>query len=327
MYKKWGLYLSLVTLFTGSVYAHDIPAPGQFEVFGEFIYFMPTFDDNVFVIESPAPTTFPNGKRRNNDFKFYPGFRVGAAYAFCEGNRGLELFYTHLEAKHNKTIDGNFLWATQGTPDFVSVFENYAGSASSSLKATYQNVEAKFSQQTLRYCGVTVAVQAGLEYANLQHRENYEYINLTVPNVGTIQRKSDVWGVGPQLGTSISYELFRSDCGCPSALSLFASASASLLGGQAKITDSDILAGVSLLDITEDSTWLVIPAFHAKMGINYDISFSGLDTYIEVGYEFNTYLRGLSRARFVDDVADGLSFNHRSNFDLQGLYATLALRF
>lgn len=333
MFKRLGLLFSLITLTSGVLFARDLPKPGSLEVSGDFVYLMPTIDDTYFVIDSPITTTFPNGERKNNDFDFRPGFRVGAAYAFCHCNRGLEVSYTYLYSKKHKNVAGNFLWATVGRADFASVFENYTGEASSALSSLYQSAEAKFVQQTLHCCGVNLAFQAGLEYAYFNLRENYEYAITTGTGVGTfgdVRQKCKTWGIGPQVGVSLDYELFRSCGQNPNKLSLFVGTSGSILTGETRVHDfnaTTLSVSTTLLDLTNEDTWRIIPAFHSRVGLNYDIDFCTFGASLEVGYEFSTYLRGISRVLFQDDVADGLSSNNYYNYDLQGLYVSASVRF
>lgn len=325
MSKSRGLFSALLILAASPLLASQYPSAGNLEISGDFLYFMPTVDDTYFVTNSPITSTFPNGTRTNNNFEFSPGFRAGIGYGFCN-SRALELSYSWLGTTQNKTINGSFLWATIGRPDFTSVFENYSGSASSSLSTLYQNFEATFIQQTAKLCGLNVNLQAGIEAAYLRLQETLSY-HITGSVLGTIDQKSRTWGVGPQFGFDLDYEITHFGCRYPSSLSFFAGASGSILTGETKTNENNVLAGALLLNTIEKNAWRVFPAFHANVGFNYDIAICGWDTSFQIGYEFNTYLRGLSRVEYPDDVADGLSYNSYNNYDVQGLFVSAAVRF
>lgn len=331
MLKK--LFLSAV-LMTSGVSALSAasagnfdPSNGQFRVIGEYLYWMPSVDDTYFVIEADATSTFPTGTRRNNDFNFNSGYRVGGAYLFCDCNRELLVRYTNLNFTQRKTVTGDFLWATQGRADFASGFENYAGTASSQLKFLYQNIDAVFAQQLYDCCGLDFAVEFGLEAVELKLNESYTYA-VTGADIGTIDQHSKTTGIGPKVGFAVGYELFTGDCNCPGTLSLNICTAGSLLAADTKTSATNATTGGgTLLDVSDKKSWRVIPALHARVGLNYDMNFGCGDASLEVGYEFTSFLRGLSRTAYPDDVADSLSYNNFYNFDMQGLYVSGSFTF
>lgn len=318
-------------LSASSLSANSHAGAGEWEINAQFLLLKPTFDDTYFVIKSPTSTTFPNGEREHNDFHFEPGFRVGAAYSFCDCPRELLVSYTYLEDDHTKTITGTNLWGTLGRPDFTSGFENFAGSAQSKLDFLYQRLDALYAQEIYNCCGLDVYVQAGLEAAYVRLQEDYAYTNVPTigaPTIGRIDQRSRTSGVGPELGFALDYDFCQSSYG---SFSITFLASGSLLAsdsstrGQNTVFDGTVTD--TLLNVKDRSTWRVIPALHARAGLNYDVRWSCFDLGLEVGYEFSSYLRALSRAGFPDDVADGLAFTHYYNFDVQGLYVSASFRF
>lgn len=328
MLNKLRLCSLLMTACIGSLFANDFynPSNSQWSITGEYLYLLPSIDDAYFVIDSSESTTFPNGTRRDNDFGFQSGFRVGGGYTFCDCNRGLEAYYTRLQFKESKTIDGDFLWATVGRPDFVSAFENYTGSASSSIKYLYQRIDALYDQHIFDCCGLDFAVKFGLEAAELKLRESFTYSS--VASLGTVHQHSKVWGVGPEMGFALGYKIYEGcDCGYPSVLSFNFCSAGSILAADCRTKSNNVLAAVTILDVKDRRSWRVIPAFHTRAGLNFDMCISCFDVSLEVGYEFSSYLRATSRHTFPDDVADGLSYNRYDNFDLQGLYVSATVKF
>lgn len=315
----------LFALSLGSLFATSECCESQWDLSVDFLYLLPTVDDTYFVMDSPITTTFPNGKRKNNDFKFHPGFRVGGAYLIDECGRELQVYYTRLRAKRSTTVSGDFLWATVGRPDLVSLFEDFAGSASSHLNLLYERVDGFLAQHTMQCSDLDLSLRLGLEYAYLRLSEAFTYRDELIDS--TVHQTSKAWGIGPQLGFSVAYDMNPFENWLTGRLGLVAHASGSLLSSQTKASEKNQTVGVTLLDLSDRSTWRVVTALHARVGLKYDACFEWLDASFEVGYEFNTYLRGLARVAFPDDVADGLCYTNYYNFDVQGLYLSATAKF
>lgn len=326
MFTQLRLYALTTALAMGSLCADSQPGPGGLEVSADFLYLMPTFDDTYFVINSPAGSTFPNGSRLNNDFDFKPGFRVGVAGGFGNGCTDFAITYTRLSGNQNRSVSGTNLSATIGRADVAGGFDNYAGTAGSQLHLIHHRVDALVGQKVINCYGVDLSVQFGLEYAFLRLNEanNYE---VTGGATAAINQKSRTWGVGPELGFTLNYLLMQDTPACPGTLTFKALSSGSLLTGETETSQNNTLTGATLLDVTDQTTWRLMPAIHARIGFNYNTFLCDMETSLEIGYEFNSYLRGLSRTIYPDDVADGLSKNVYSNFDLQGLYISAGFNF
>jgi hypothetical protein len=300
--------------------------PGELEFSGDLLYMAPLLDDTYYVFDSPITSTSPSGQRKNNDFEFLPGFRLGLKYGLCECNREATLAFTWLGATQRSTTNGPFLWATVGRADLVSSFENYAGSASSKLNILYERVDALLGQQIYDNCGLNIDLNLGLEYAFLRLSEDYEYASATA--LGLVHQRSRAWAIGPQLGLDLNYCLFQICQFVPGTVSLHVCTSTSILAARSDIREIQTLDGASVANTRDEHAWRLVPALHARVGIKYDACFCSMfDTSLEFGYEFNSYLRGLSRISFPDDVADGLAFTNYYNFDVQGFYVSLAVGF
>ncbi len=339
MFKQ--LFLSVLSV--GSLVAYNHPCPDQWQLSGEFLYMLPTVDDTYYVIQSPTSTSYPNGTKLNNDFSFQPGFRVGAEYSLCSPQREFQVYYTYLGAEQNRTITSSNLWATLGRADFASSFENYTGGATADLHLLYQRLDFTYAQQILNSVGLYLYLEPAIEFAYLRFNEGYSY-SISGGAQGSIQERSKVEGVGPQLGFEFGYDFYNytpvaaaksaqkgSSADCASSvthtLSLAGIFSGSLLASWSKAATVNTLSSDPILNVTASSTWRVIPALHARAGINYDVRFSKWAAALGFGYEFNSYIRGVTRMSFPDDVADGLSSNNYYNFDVQGLYISGAISF
>jgi hypothetical protein len=310
----------------------DTGAEGTLSVSADFVFLKPSVGDTFFAVANPASNTVPNGDRKNNDPDYEPGFRVAGGYQFAGSGRELELAYTRLALDQSKTLGGSFLFATLGTPDFSSNFENYAGSAQSQLDLTYERIDASFAQP-VRVSDLDLSLHFGIEYASLRLREEYRY---TAIGLGQIGESSRTWGIGPQAGIGLAYELLASQGWLPGDLSVGILSSASLLVSQADSRANntiDFTPGngtvdpVTFLDVTDEDTSRIVPAFHTRLGFTWGMPVMGVPAAVSVGYQLDTYLGMLTEVAYPDDVGDGLATTDTQDFDAQGLFVSGTLRF
>ena len=280
-----------------------------------------------FVIKSPATSVLPNGTIRNNDFGFKSGFRLGGVYALCDCKREFQVYYTRLSAGHSKRVSGDRLWGPVGigTIEGEGSLYPFEGTAQSDVHSLYQRVEANFAQQTFDCSGLDVYLQLGFEFASFNYRQNDVYAR-TVGATIDRRQKSKTWGIGPQVGLAVEYDL----CDCseylPGRWSLTGLASGSLLVSESKLRNQQ---GVALthLRAVDDPAWRIVPAVHARIGLNYGTTIQCYETNFEVGYEFNSYFRGLARSGFPNSGTTGLNPVGFYNYDLQGLYISGSMHF
>ncbi len=294
---------------------------GGWSISGGILYLKPMIDDSFFVVNSPVSTTFPNGVRENNDFRFQPGFRLGIAYSSPETGREFQLRYSRLDTDESQFVGGDFLWATLGRADFTSVFENYTGTASSRLDLVYQRTDALISQ-SIPLSSAEAFVQLGVEHASVRLDEGYTYDSGV--NLGTIDQRSRMWGIGPQFGFGCAGTVAEFDSG---VLSVNFLGSASLLVGRTSTYTNNILNAATLVNLADEDASRMIPALHATCGVDYATTVLDLPLRVTFAYEFNSYVRAISRLTFPDDVADGLAVGQFYNFDAHGLYAGATLEF
>jgi len=276
------------------------------------------------VITGTPPTVpLPEGKRENNDFRFKPGWRVFA----CDYATGLEVRYTRLSATQRREITGSTLFATLGNPGTFVLFNSFSGSASSHLNFLYQRVEGIFQMQLGDGCSFDCDVFAGVQYASMRLREKVEYISAT--DTGIVKRKARSWGLGPQVGIDFYYPIPFCSCSCAGndILSVTALASGSLLASKAKHSYLDQATATPNFDVHDESTWRIVPTWNARVGLNYTLSFCCVGAALEVGYEFISYIRALQKTVFVNNDDVSFSFTDFYDFDAQGLYVLLVLKF
>lgn len=309
---------AFLTLFTGTLLASNHPEPGEIGLSAEYLYLMPSLDDTYFVLLSGYDADFPNGTRICNNFDFYPGYRLGAIYSF-DCNQELSLFYTNLKAHQTKKVLGNYLWATMGSADVYTSFENFAGFARSDLNLGYSRLDALIDYK-MYHCGDTsIYLIYGFEYSQLKLREKYTYQILNYTSK-TSDQFSKTWGIGPEFGFEFDYILSN-------LLTFNFKSTGSLLAGQTKGNHRDNTGGALVVETLDNDSTRIIPAFHASFGISTEFSVKCRKVIIEAGYEFNSYVRGLARSSYPDDEAPGFCATNYYNFDIQGVYISGSVNF
>ncbi len=317
------LFLLACVLFVGSAYAEV----GRWGIDVEFLYLRPSIEDTYFVIDAPASAARPAGTRINNEFDFHPGFRIGGMYRFDQENLNFQAHYTRLSETQNKLVSGPFLWATVGMANFINpVFSNYTGTACSHLDIFYQGVNGFFDQKIACHNGLNLFLQGGFEYAYIRLQEDYRFINST-PVVGDISLNTFSSGIGPQLGLEVDYEIYSLSSLVPGSLSLQASASGSVLTTRTRERVGSVLDGVPNFGAQDLSTWRLISAVHMRLGISNELFFSCSRALFEIGYEYNSYYRAITRIAFLDNQAGASTTIDYSNFDTQGLYFSAEIKF
>ena len=303
------------------------PRPGTPRMIAQLLFIRPTLDDTAFVLSSPVSTTFPNGHRESNEFEHEPAFRIGAGYTVAESGRSVELSYSRLSANADETVRGDFLWATVGHPNFATSFEDYTGSASASIDADYQQIDLHVTQPW-QVSGIELGLLFGLEWADFRVGERYRFVNDDTATTGVVSGASRSWGIGPEIGLSLGYEICR-ECGIPGgAFSLSAGSSLSLLLTDTHTRASSVASGAPLVSIHDEETSRVITAIHASAGFAYAMPVTErISASAGVGYQIDSYLDGLTRAAFVDDVGQSLSSTRDYDFDLQGIYLSVGAVF
>jgi len=353
----------IAALCTGSLFAYNHPCPDNWQFSGDFLYLMPTVDDTYYVITQSdgGNPGRPVGTIQNNDFGFAPGYRVGAEYSWCGPQRELQAFYSYLNTDQTSSVSNTAnlgLWATTGHADNAANFENYRGTATSKNSLLYQRLDVVFTQQMINTAGVYLFVAPGLELSSLHMDTKNTYVDTGALLQMDVKERSRYEGIGPQMGIEMGYNFYeynaanaqKSQKGMPGStnnksdsgrlmdsFSINAVFSGSLLAsrGWESFRSSTLnLAGSAnaglttvTVNTTDATNWRMIPALHARVGLNYSAHWSWGGVALGAGYEFQDYIRGLVRKVYSDDIADGLTENIYYNFDLQGLYVSAAVSF
>lgn len=313
---------------------HHGSCSGEITVEGEWIYFSPTSESTFYVVPTPreSESSNPNGERRANRLDdFYSGYRVAAAYDFC--NRYVAVTWTSLKATHDDSDTNDFLFPT-ATPGAItdSITGNFA---SQSHRLTYYALDSVIGQTII--CGNCFNLDFfyGVQYAHLFAKDFYFYdmhekdFNIAPFIQGT--ERETFWGVGPEIGLS-----FVSPIWCGFALN--GQSTTALLIGQPNTTsnffNNELKGGNS--NVQNTRAYRVVPFLDLRLGVEYDYClntpcfgncFPRLDFTLSAGYEALVYFNALSRYRTLAVTQDGLSFDEYRNVAMHGPYISLALTF
>jgi len=206
--------------------------------------------------------------------------------------------------------------------------DGFSGTASSRVHQFYQSFEFSYVQRlmncaVLNDAGLCFYVKPGLEYTRLNFVQQNTY-NFGDEADITTKDKSKVWGVGPSIALAMDYNIFKlpiSKNGTH-ALAVNASFAGAVLSSDTKSSTavSEAINSSFRLGDKIQKTWRLIPAFHARAGLNYLLRGEMYAFNLGVGYEFNSYNRAVARQRIVP--LGGTSVLEYTNYDLQGLVVT-----
>ncbi|MCB1114033.1 MAG: hypothetical protein KDK62_04690, partial [Chlamydiia bacterium] len=321
MLKNLSRLALLTGVCTGALITNGSLSGGQFSLTGEYLNLKPTVDDTNFVIDNDggfvsnfAPYPLIAGERRNNDFGYNPGYRLKAAYDLCECDASLSASYSYLKATTSKEVFSTVLSPSIGQPLFVQDFYAFEGVATSHNMARYRSADALYNQLVYSDCGLHVGVFLGVEATEIKFRQKAEYLT-DEDDVGTVIYRCKTEGIGPKLGFNLYYPIFSLDC-CylPGEFGLNVRGSGSLLYSRTKtrafndaVNDTEETATL-YMDVNNEKTRRFIPVLHSRIGISYDFELGCRAAMIEVGYEFTSYLRAISRTQYPDYFGASYSY-------------------
>ncbi len=119
---------------------------------------------------------------------------MGLAYAFCQSDRELAVYYTNLDSHHESEVKGNFLCPTIGIDAYGNAMSQYDGKATSNINLWYERTDALFSQKFYSGNGLDLRAVVGLEYANLRNDQKIHYNPASLQN--TIYSSKVKAGIG-----------------------------------------------------------------------------------------------------------------------------------
>lgn len=318
--------------------------PEDIGFFGEWIYFQPKFDNSYFVVDNnqlvPGEGTVGEETTRRKNFPQYQsGFRVGAYYGFNCGRTDLILRYTQLTEDYSRHL---FSPGVNGTGEafFAAVGDSYVlslipggtppaaipfATANANASFKYYSGEALISQQLIELSDVAINFHMGAHFASLSNHNHYDFA--TVAGVHyLVEEKTWYWGVGPQFGLDLNYDL-----GCDFSI-VGRAAGILLIGRNQSFTESTAPSAPYSIKLTNDNDWRFVPAQNYRLGLNYFLNprcwCVGFN--IEAGYEFMAYFRAFDTIvnRSNPQNPHNLqSFDTFANVGMNGPYVNLVISF
>ena len=333
MLKKFATAAVMAGLSAGVLCADIDLCDGQFKITGEYLYLKPNVENTYFVNIPPVGGSgdFPIGDRINNEFGYDSGYRVEGAYIFGCGNKALSASFAAIDAKTSKYVEGSGLSATQSYAQFDdNDFTDYDGSADSRQNFDARWGDISFTQNI--FCGpcLNIAVRVGAQAARLKFQQKVTYLSSVYE--GDLRFKTRTNGVGPLLGFDIYYPI-KSNCLCDGTLGLVFKGSGALLVSRSyndtyfvrrQLSNNDLSLRVDTKNKKESR---VVPALQGRIGLKYDFNVACINTGLEIGYDFSTYLRAIQRTAYPNNYTDKASYNYYDDVDLQGLYVAASVTF
>lgn len=301
----------------------NMVAPNNWRLTGGFVYFMPSVDDTTFVFNQSGTVT---GTAESNDFDFAPGFRFGVEYALGHKYKQVQVFYTQLNSEEHASVSGTSLTALAARPDG---FTDFDGSSSSRVHQFYQSFDFSYAQRlmncaVLNDAGLCFYLRPGLEYSRLNFVQQNQYTYTDGSLYLNTKDKSKLWGMGPSMAVAMDYNIYKGGLYTDGthALSLSALFSGAILAGHTHASSTSFNSGDTTPTYANhiENTWRLIPAVHARFGLNYLLRGEMYAFNLGVGYEFNSYNRAVYRQR--SSATTGLNVSEYTNYDLQGLVIT-----
>jgi hypothetical protein len=306
----------------------NMVAPNNWRLTGGFVYFLPSVDDTTFLfLDESTSSEVAVGKAVSNDFGFAPGFRFGVEYALGHKYKQVQVFYTQLNSDQHKTVEGYGTALSTNSPGRDSRSLTYTGYAKSRVHQFYQSFDFSYAQRLMNCAvmndaGLCFYLKPGLEYTRLNFVQQNQYGSQSSNETFTFKDKSKVWGVGPSIGLSMDYNVFKGALYTKGthALAVNVLFSGAILASDQRASTSNTVNSVTYLNEHIQKTWRLIPAFHARAGLNYLMRGETYAFNLGVGYEFNSYNRAVYRQRI--NPSTGINISEYTNYDLQGLVVT-----
>lgn len=284
--------------------------------------------------------------------KYNFGFRVGLGYVFPDSGNDVQLNWTHFSKSSDDSVTaapGSFLVTDLDVPlpslsspvvgpnDTVS--NAFNPTASSSVDFKYDAVDLDAGQYLDIGTRLRVRMFGGLRFARVEsdrtdtYSAAYNYVsNETGDFVAqasydeTDNLDSKFNGVGPRMGFDTSYHIAN----CFGIVGHFAGA---LLVGSVDTTtnsnvvlgfnpDPGVLADINVNTSSNDNVTRVVPAFDAKLGLDYTYIFDNQSTLsLEIGYQWTQYIDAVDRLN--ESAVPGVVTRTTSSVGFDGPYLTL----
>lgn len=321
-----------------------------FEMSGDLLFLKPCADNLGWAVQTYfLPIETPNWSVKTIRPAFQPAFTIGTRYVFANTGIDTQLNWTHLRTSDSKTV--------RVTPvqQWISPFSQTGpGTASTTYDPTGvgELTEAKGKvdfHYDVAHLDVGTSVKigshlqlrlfSGVSGVRIKEEISSTFQHPTPPPLITLDNTSTYLGMGPRLGFTNAYTLWREFhfVGEWAAALLFGSmqpAEYHFTGSSTALSAIHISSNRE--SISSKSVMQVVPAFETKLGLNYSYHFRCRPVLtLEAGYMGAIYINSLSGYETNENVlplelgslSTGSMKHVQSNFSVNGPYATLSLKF
>ncbi len=319
-------FFTILLLFCGTILKADCcDDRGYFQFSGEWLYFIPSFDQSEYIVKGGVGSDSTGlTERLGVDQSFASGYRLEGVYLLCNRQNAFAFRYTqfHDVPKSSVGSSANDLLPIIGIPGLISN-QGASGNALFQRDYNYYSIEGLYRLCCLEACCTQTKLLIGVEYNHLHIKEEGRFpgqTNFVVDN------DMQAFQLGPEFALEACWDF--SDC-----LSLLGRAQGSIFStwNRSKLTSSS--QNAVLLIKNKPNFWHVTPAWGARLGLSADHlitlprCWGACGFHIEAGYEWYLAMDAVDRIYFVDSSASGFSLNEWSNFTLQGPYVRINLSF
>lgn len=302
-------------------------------------YFKPTIDQSSYVITSTnnrvpsgdSTEVFPNGQRHLIRTHYKPGFSIEGLFKLCDRCNLLDLRLTYFNSFHSRSTSGDFLFDTIGyVGDGAQAPEDttYAGTATIHHHYLFWGADATLNRLIFDCCPDHLSFLFGLRYSSVGFTQSFTSLGSFINDNGAqlvnnrFRQKSSFWGIGPQIGVEYHYPLMDENLGC---ITLNARTRGALLCSSTctELHYNSERTGNVGVNLRNDRLWRVNPSANAQLGISYDICCCGMQTTLELGYEFFWCSKCVNKITSYDVAFAGDTLDLFNDLSLQGPFLSL----
>lgn len=221
----------------------------------------------------------------NNDWNW--GFRAEAAYQYATGNDVSVSWMHYNNTTQQSGLVGLLLTSVSPVSPPFTVTPTTVN-----LQNRLDQVNAVLGQHVDASTMNKVRFYAGMQYANIEHNTTNYYgagavIGLFPFSSATMYDDADFTGFGPVLGIDYSYYVSPQ-------LSLIADGTTALLYGTSRVTSGFVYSPTNLvLGTSYASKKITVPAFEAKLAVNYAYTMPQGSLNLQGGYRVVDYFNVL----------------------------------
>ncbi len=338
---KYSMLFTLpLSTMLGSPYTPTQRCPGDFSVEAEWIYFSPNSESKYFAIDNGfGVATSITGERKAVEFDtFHSGYRVAAAFTFCDNecDRYASVTWTSLKAHETRhlsdTAVGRSIVPTDLPPSVIAPDEAGFPFASGSHHFSYYALDGVVGQKILCDCCMDIDLFVGLHYAHFITKEHDVFLTGAGISSAILREQNNFWGIGPELGINAVAPIW---CG----FSLVGNISSAFIAGRPS-SSLDVAGAVATrYDLHNDRKWRLVPYLDLRLGLNYDFCLpcnfdclcscfpSGFRGSIAAGYEALTYFNALGSIVSLNNDTPSATIDDYRNVTMHGPFVAVALSF